>query len=1676
MAKRGSRQDSSPLLLDMKIAEPKAQENVKQKIDAVRAIFPNRSKNEVVLVLQHFDYSVDNAVHAFLEGNVSEILGAWNMTKKKTPKKKKSKAQDDIDVQNPERAEAKVPSHASATEPGACAAEAASETCSGVSEHSSVFEAGCDGALKDGFLQDALLSSERRSGTGVDSRHSSFCSERDHVDSGFLENGSDQQPASQPFNSAPLSPGAKKIHFQEQVYHGLPQECSKSPMGQPENAFDISNSRGVVSTHSLICSSTSSDSLPGASPQRGTVNRQTEISFTHHDDRETTCSSFKSNLSAISKHSSSKVPTDKCSNSDATKKTSNLVENHHNCHISGPESNIDSVPPVANVGSQGQQKSNLAHKEQTDIKVGVGDKGNITSLAADTSGGVLKTTVNLDKHSAPPSACREQPGGIGTTITWEDQTKGRDGNSNDILGRGIGVASDIERNGNSPAMPSASSTGTVHVFGPADIYSRREKMLLKRSVSLGTQRQENGDGAVGTKVQLDRRRSNPAKVEHNSQVFDVNYGLEKKATAMSLGDIGLNCTKTPIQNNRDPDGAEQSGAAVAADAPDQGRRDSQTGRRDSQTGRRDSQTGRKDSQTGRRDSQTIGQDSHSVNGDTQPARDSQNTRTDNQPTKSDTSSLRRDSQTAIQESESGHQGSSTDRRDSQPNRRDSQSSRRDSQPSRRDSQSADKDNQSNRGDSQSARRDSQPIRRDSQSTDKDTQSARQDSQPIRRDSQSADKDSQSARRDSQPIRRDSQSADKDSQSARRDSQPIRRDSQSADKDSQSARRDSQPIRRDSQSSRRDSSTAKQESQVDNMESDVSRRDDQSERRDSSQSDRRNSASQRKESNADRIDSNTGRKGSLPGRKNSNSGRRDSGPHSRRDSNPDQKDGKGGRRDSGGSSRKENRRRPGGNVEKSVKDLQRCVVSLNRYQTLLKEEAEGSTKNIKAAFSEITDWLMDREVSIFTELDKVKHEAMSILNARQRKATELKKLCDKNNAAQMSDAYLTDLRAEIKKFVSERKYDEDLGKTAHFMWDRQAVKKMIDTFGNITHPKFGHAVPVSLPVDTLLEASTVHQSSCTTPSQSHPLSAQTPTQVATLTHNSPHPVQQSPSAAAQCIPPAAPPVQLSPVSITQGNSVAACQGIPVANSQVMLGPIKKISEANSEQSNVATTQHRHAPVNQSSLTNAQQSSVATTPYRSAPVNQSSVAYAQQSNVATTHHRSAAIAQPKSALVQESLMATTPHSTTPTTPHSTTPSTPHRTTSTTQHSTTPSTQHSTTTTKPHSTTPTTTHSTTSTTPHSTTSTTPHSTTSTTPHSSTPTTQHSMTAATPHSTTPTTQHSMTAATELSATATTQRNTKVAMQHCTAAAAQHGTTATSQQSLVTNKHNTEHAKQQMSITMAGERSNLVSATQKCCVTPAHGRPTTVASVERDAPQKGVAAPVESKALLATPSQSSLAGTPARSSIAVGSSPTTAHVSPATTGHKSSVTAAQAGSRTMISAQNGPLAGAQSCLHSGSAASDASQAATTVSATPAKVGVARLTHRTGPILGYRSGSATREGMTSHQHNGMPILAKKSPVSKTAPFSVPITTLMASPPCVSQSTTCTNAHPSSSSEANNKPRRTGPIKPKKPSLDATATVPSGQALQSPEKSASTEKDCLLPVVALPQREGRRSRDTLKPPV
>ncbi|XP_051016283.1 LOW QUALITY PROTEIN: spermatogenesis-associated serine-rich protein 2 [Acomys russatus] len=141
---------------------------------------------------------------------------------------------------------------------------------------------------------------------------------------------------------------------------------------------------------------------------------------------------------------------------------------------------------------------------------------------------------------------------------------------------------------------------------------------------------------------------------------------------------------------------------------------------------------------------------------------------------------------------------------------------------------------------------------------------------------------------------------------------------------------------------------------------------------------------------------------------------------------------------------------GSNIEKSVKDLQRCTVSLARYRVVVKEEMDASIKKMKQAFAELQSCLMDREVALLAEMDKVKAEAMEILLSRQKKAELLKRMTDV--AVRMSEGQLLELRADIKHFVSERKYDEDLGRVARFTCDVEMLKQSIDSFGQVSHPK------------------------------------------------------------------------------------------------------------------------------------------------------------------------------------------------------------------------------------------------------------------------------------------------------------------------------------------------------------------------------------------------------------------------------------------------------------------------------------------------------------------------------------------------------------------------------------------------------------------------------------------------
>ncbi|KAK3611198.1 hypothetical protein CHS0354_009450 [Potamilus streckersoni] len=134
------------------------------------------------------------------------------------------------------------------------------------------------------------------------------------------------------------------------------------------------------------------------------------------------------------------------------------------------------------------------------------------------------------------------------------------------------------------------------------------------------------------------------------------------------------------------------------------------------------------------------------------------------------------------------------------------------------------------------------------------------------------------------------------------------------------------------------------------------------------------------------------------------------------------------------------------LEKSVKDLHRQTVSLERLKLLLNSETDKAAKRIKFVFDELRNSLNNRENQLNAEMEEVRRTAGEIFQMRQKLAAELKMKTDRSE--QMNEQQLADLRAEIKHFVTDRKIDEDLGRTTRFLYDSDHLIEEIKKFGEI----------------------------------------------------------------------------------------------------------------------------------------------------------------------------------------------------------------------------------------------------------------------------------------------------------------------------------------------------------------------------------------------------------------------------------------------------------------------------------------------------------------------------------------------------------------------------------------------------------------------------------------------------
>ncbi|ESP04230.1 hypothetical protein LOTGIDRAFT_237429 [Lottia gigantea] len=158
------------------------------------------------------------------------------------------------------------------------------------------------------------------------------------------------------------------------------------------------------------------------------------------------------------------------------------------------------------------------------------------------------------------------------------------------------------------------------------------------------------------------------------------------------------------------------------------------------------------------------------------------------------------------------------------------------------------------------------------------------------------------------------------------------------------------------------------------------------------------------------------------------------------------------------------------LERSVKDLQRQTISLERLRLTFDSEMEKGPKKIKSVFEEVrkadSDLVMalvsptDKYILLLTKLESYNFMPIlryiihsfnnflteDVFESRQHLANDLKRRIA--NADALSEHDLSELRADVKHFVSERRLDEDLAKTTRFMYAPDHILEEIKSFGEI----------------------------------------------------------------------------------------------------------------------------------------------------------------------------------------------------------------------------------------------------------------------------------------------------------------------------------------------------------------------------------------------------------------------------------------------------------------------------------------------------------------------------------------------------------------------------------------------------------------------------------------------------
>lgn len=134
------------------------------------------------------------------------------------------------------------------------------------------------------------------------------------------------------------------------------------------------------------------------------------------------------------------------------------------------------------------------------------------------------------------------------------------------------------------------------------------------------------------------------------------------------------------------------------------------------------------------------------------------------------------------------------------------------------------------------------------------------------------------------------------------------------------------------------------------------------------------------------------------------------------------------------------------IEKEIKGLAKYDANAKNTGWLFEEELKKSEDRLKRAFAEMRNRLDQREQQLSAELRLCRTEGSDLLAVRQETQKQLQ--LQTSRVVSMNGRDVEELKQKIKKFLQEKRVDDDLAKSLRFQYEPDKLIASISDFGEV----------------------------------------------------------------------------------------------------------------------------------------------------------------------------------------------------------------------------------------------------------------------------------------------------------------------------------------------------------------------------------------------------------------------------------------------------------------------------------------------------------------------------------------------------------------------------------------------------------------------------------------------------